>query len=76
MLYFSQIVIYNKDVVIQYGKGGDNNLRDWLKEARAARGFTQQEISERLGISIAHYCMIETGKRKERMDIQLANKLA
>lgn len=51
-------------------------MREWLREARKARGYTSQEMAKKLGLSLSYYSMIENGNRKTRMDIPLANKFA
>lgn len=37
-------------------------MRKALKEARRRAGMTQQEMADRLGISLRHYKYIEAGK--------------
>lgn len=36
-------------------------MRPKLKEARKAKGMTQQQVADALGISLRHYCKIEAG---------------
>lgn len=38
-------------------------MRKNLKEARAAAGMTQQQMADRLGISLRYYQNLETGDR-------------
>ena len=37
-------------------------MREELKKARRAAGLTQQQVADRLGISLRHYKYIESGK--------------
>lgn len=37
-------------------------MRKILKEARQAAGLTQQQMADKLGISIRHYKYMESGK--------------
>lgn len=39
-------------------------LKERLKEARKARGFTQKQVAEMLGVTESTYCGYETGKRE------------
>lgn len=36
--------------------------RDNLKAARRAAGMTQQQVADRLGISLRSYCRLESGE--------------
>lgn len=36
--------------------------REVLKEARSAAGMTQQQVADHLGVSLRHYCRIESGE--------------
>ena len=38
-------------------------MRERLKKARQDAGLTQQELADRLGISLRHYQNIESGNR-------------
>ncbi len=38
-------------------------MREWLKEMRDNRGFTQNEVSRLSGISRSHYTHIEKGTK-------------
>lgn len=44
------------------GDGGEK-LRKNLKEARKKAGMTQQQMADRLGISLRYYQNLETGDR-------------
>lgn len=35
--------------------------REKLKAARVAKGMTQQQVADHLGVSLRHYCRIESG---------------
>lgn len=36
--------------------------REVLKGARSAAGMTQQQVADHLGVSLRHYCRIESGE--------------
>lgn len=38
-------------------------MRDFLKQARQNKGYTQKEIAEKVGISERHYQYLEAGQR-------------
>lgn len=50
--------------------------REWLRNLRTNKGFTQAEMARRLGISRQYYYYIEKGDRMESLDLDTANKLA
>lgn len=50
-------------------------MREWLREARKASGYTAAQMSRELLISESYYSMIENGLRQVPMDITLAAKL-
>lgn len=37
-------------------------MRPNLKQARLDKGMTQQQVAEHLGISLRHYCRMESGE--------------
>ncbi len=43
--------------------------RSNLKAARKAAGMTQQQVADRLGISLRYYCHIEKGTRNGDFEI-------
>lgn len=51
-------------------------MREFLKDLRKERGLSQDEISKRIGLTQSFYSMIETGERVERMNLDMAVKLA
>ena len=51
-------------------------MRDWLLNERKAKGMTQLEVAQQLGISEGYYCYIESGERQKKMDLTLAAKLS
>ena len=53
-------------------KGGREQVREYLIEAREKAGLTQQDVANRIGISRQYYQMVETGERQKRMDLSLA----
>lgn len=44
-------------------------MREKLKEARQKAGMTQQQMADRLRISLNHYQKIESGNRTGNVDI-------
>ncbi len=57
-------------------KGGREQVREYLIEAREKAGLTQQDVANRIGISRQYYQMVETGERQKRMDLSLAGDLS
>lgn len=44
-------------------------MREWLKEFRIARGFTQKETAQLSGISRSYYTHIEQGNKTPSVDV-------
>ena len=44
-------------------------MRERLKAARKAAGMTQQQVADRLGISVGYYQSIEAGEKTGSFDI-------
>ena len=57
-------------------KGGREQVREYLIEAREKAGLTQQDVANRIGISRQYYQMVATGERQKRMDLSLAGGLS
>lgn len=57
-------------------KGGREQVREYLIEAREKAGLTQQDVANRIGISRQYYQMVETGERQKRMGLSLAGGLS
>ena len=51
-------------------------MRSWLRDLRLSKRLTQEDVASMLGISQTMYSKIETGERQEKMDLELASKLA
>ena len=51
-------------------------VRDWLKNLRLEKGWTQLQTAEKMGVSESYYFYIETGERQKKMDIVVVSKLA
>lgn len=51
-------------------------MRGWLKTTRNEKGITMAEMAEMLGISESYYCLIESGERQKKMDIELLIRLS
>lgn len=43
---------------------GDVAFGPWLRQARAARGFSQQALADHLGVSAAHLSRVESGEKR------------
>lgn len=39
-----------------------------LRQARVAKGFTQQQVADSLGVTNSTYCGYETGKRQPNIE--------
>lgn len=50
--------------------------REWLRNLRTDKGFSQAEIARKLGISRQYYYYIERGDRMESLDLDIADRLA
>lgn len=50
-------------------------MRQWLKDARVAKGLTMKQLANELHISESYYCSIENGNRQRDMDLSLAEKI-
>lgn len=46
-------------------------MREYLKKRREEKGYTMQELADKLNISRQYYQMIESGERQRKMDITL-----
>jgi len=46
-----------------------NSIIETIKDTRKKKHITQYEFAEMLGIGAAHYCRIEAGKIKPRVDL-------
>lgn len=57
-------------------KGGREQVREYLIEAREKAALTQQDVANRIGISRQYYQMVETGERQKRMDLSIAGGLS
>nr|DAO04654.1 MAG TPA: helix-turn-helix domain protein [Caudoviricetes sp.] len=51
-------------------------MREWLKDLREEKQFTQQNVADMLGISKQYYQLIEAHERQKKMDITLMTKLS
>lgn len=51
-------------------------MRVKLKKMREAQGFTQQALSNTLGISRSHYSQVETGDKQPSLRLALRIKRA
>lgn len=51
-------------------------MREYLKVMRTERGYSMQDIADKLKISKQYYQQIESGERQQNMDITLAVKIA
>ena len=51
-------------------------MREWLKNLRLERNFTQAQMAEKMDVSESYYAYIESGERQKKMDIVVISKLA
>lgn len=51
-------------------------MRDYLRNLRVNQNLTQLEVARKLNVSESYYCMIETGDRQKKLDLEMAQKLA
>ena len=51
-------------------------VREYLRELRKKRNYSQKDVASQLDISESYYCQIEKGNRKEKLDISLVLKLS
>lgn len=51
-------------------------MRAWLKNIRENRGYSQQQVADKLKITRQYYQQIEAGDRQQKMDITLIVKLS
>ena len=49
-------------------------MRTWLKEMRAKKGLTQQEVANAANVDVTMICKIELGER--RPSVEVAKKIA
>ena len=56
-------------------KGGEQ-MRQWMVDARLAKGLTQAQAAKLLQITESYYCYIENGERQKKMDITLVARLS
>lgn len=51
-------------------------MRSYLKEIREQLGLSQQDVAEKLGISLSYYSLIESGNRQKSMELITAQKIS
>ena len=51
-------------------------MREWLKNLRTEKKYTQKELGAKLGISESYYCAIENGERQKNMDMLIVSGLS
>lgn len=51
-------------------------MREWLRNLRIEKKYTQKELGAKLGISESYYCAIENGDRQKNMDMLLVSGLS
>ena len=54
----------------------NNAPREYLKQMRAERNLSMQDVADAFGISRQYYNMIEQGISQKRMDITLVRKIS
>lgn len=51
-------------------------MRVWLKDLRNTKGWTQEIVANKLGVSRQAYAQIEAGERQADLNLSTASKLA
>lgn len=51
-------------------------MREWLRELRKNKNWTQADVARKLGVTTAQYAYIESGERQADMNLSTASKLA
>lgn len=51
-------------------------MREWLRSLRVGKGYTQQAMADKLGVSVQLYNFIENGKRQDTLNLQTASKIS
>ena len=51
-------------------------LRNWLKKLRNEKKLTQQDVANKMEMSLSNYNLIESGERQKDLDLSLVVKLA
>ena len=51
-------------------------MRNWLKDIRDRKGYTQQHMANLLGVTVQQYNFIENGKRQQDLNLSTASKLS
>lgn len=51
-------------------------MREYLKQLRAERNMTMQDVADAFGITRQYYEMIESGDRQKKMDFTLVTKIS
>ena len=51
-------------------------MREWLRSLRVSKGYTQQAMADKLGVSVQQYNFIENGKRQDNLNLQTACKIS
>lgn len=50
-------------------------MRDWMADARKAKGMTLAKAAEKLDITESYLLLIEQGKRMKTLDLTMVQKL-
>ena len=51
-------------------------MRNWLKDIRDSKGYTQQHMANLLGVTVQQYNFIANGKRQQDLNLSTASKLS
>lgn len=51
-------------------------MREWLKTLRLNKGYSQEVMGSKLGVSRQQYCFIENMERQEDLKLSTAIKIA
>jgi len=51
-------------------------MREWLKNLRDDRKMSQQDMADKLVISLSYYNLIENGERQKDINLAIISKLS
>ena len=51
-------------------------MRGYLKKLRKQNNFTQSDVSEKLGVGLSTYTMVENGERQKDLSLSWVKKLS
>lgn len=51
-------------------------MREYLKKLRSEKNLSQTDVANTLGCAKSTYCLVEAGKRQEKMTVEFLGRLA